>query len=51
MSRPSIMIPVKNLDEQVEIFTDELPEDAADILDILKAEIAPLDLWLRFAVY
>lgn len=28
---------------------DQLPRDAADILDILKAEQAPLNLWLAFA--
>lgn len=37
-------------DEVVEVRVEELPEDAHDILDILMAELAPLDLWLRFAV-
>jgi len=29
---------------------DELPNDAHEIVDILRAEAAPLNLWLRFAV-
>lgn len=37
-------------DEVVEVRTDELPENSDDILDILRAEMAPLSLWLRFAV-
>lgn len=34
----------------MEVRIDEFPDDAHDILDILMAELAPLDLWLRFAV-
>ena len=49
-SRPSLLIPVRASDENVEVFTDELPDDADDILAILQAEIAPLDIWLKFAV-
>lgn len=49
-SRPSLLIPVRASDENVEVFIDELPEDADDILAILQAEIAPLDIWLKFAV-
>jgi RNA polymerase-associated protein CTR9 len=49
-NRPSLLIPVRGSDENVEVFTDELPEDADDILAILQAEIAPLDIWLKFAV-
>ena len=29
---------------------DDLPNDANELLDILKAEYAPLPLWLRFAL-
>ena len=29
---------------------DELPQDAMEIVDILRAEAAPLHLWLCFAV-
>lgn len=46
----SLVIPVKNSDQEVEVFTDELPEDVNDIIDILRAEVAPLDVWLQFAV-
>jgi RNA polymerase-associated protein CTR9 len=42
--------PLIRSDEVVAIKLDELPDDANDILDILRAEMAPLSLWLRFAV-
>ncbi|KAH7315077.1 hypothetical protein KP509_21G032800 [Ceratopteris richardii] len=44
-----VYIPVQNSSEEVRVDLDELPRDAADILDILKAEQAPLNLWLVFA--
>eukprot|EP00638_Chattonella_subsalsa_P008943 CAMPEP_0117751552 /NCGR_PEP_ID=MMETSP0947-20121206/11048_1 /TAXON_ID=44440 /ORGANISM="Chattonella subsalsa, Strain CCMP2191" /LENGTH=1322 /DNA_ID=CAMNT_0005569965 /DNA_START=191 /DNA_END=4159 /DNA_ORIENTATION=- len=50
MDSGSILIPVRGSNEKVEVFCDELPEDVADVIDILKAEIAPLDIWLQFAV-
>lgn len=46
----SILIPVQNSEEVVEVPVDELPEDENDVIDILQAELAPLELWLRFAV-
>jgi hypothetical protein len=46
----ALLIPVKNSDQAVEVFVDELPDDANDIIDILRAEVAPLDVWLQFAV-
>jgi len=46
----SILIPVQGSEEVVEVHVDELPEDVNDVLDILQAEMAPLNLWLRFAV-
>lgn len=42
-------IPVQNSEEEVRVSLDQLPRDATDILDILKAEQAPLDLWLIIA--
>lgn len=42
-------IPVQNSEEEVRVNLDQLPEEAVDILDILKAEQAPLDLWLVIA--
>ncbi|KAJ0403615.1 hypothetical protein ATCC90586_008768 [Pythium insidiosum] len=45
-----LLIPVKNSDQAVEVFSDELPDDVNDIIDILRAELAPLDVWLQFAV-
>ena len=46
----SILIPVYNSDEVVEVSANELPDDEGEVIDILQAELAPLDLWLRFAV-
>ncbi|KAG5006267.1 hypothetical protein JHK85_024809 [Glycine max] len=45
----SVYIPVQNSEEEVRVALDQLPRDASDILDILKAEQAPLDLWLVIA--
>lgn len=45
-----VYIPVQNSEEEVRVSLDQLPRDATDILDILKAEQAPLDLWLIIAV-
>lgn len=49
-SMASVYIPVQNSEEEVRVSLDQLPRDANDILDILKAEQAPLDLWLIIAV-
>ncbi len=45
-----VYIPVQNSSEEVRVDLDLLPRDAVDILDILRAEQAPLNLWLVFAV-
>lgn len=45
-----VYIPVHNSQEEVRVSLDQLPRDATDIVDILKAEQAPLDLWLTIAV-
>lgn len=45
-----VYIPVQNSEEEVRVALDQLPRDASDILDILKAEQAPLHLWLIIAV-
>ncbi|KAH9292159.1 hypothetical protein KI387_042658 [Taxus chinensis] len=44
-----VYIPVQNSEEEVTVELDNLPKDATDILDILKAEQAPLNLWLIIA--
>ncbi|ETV78135.1 hypothetical protein H257_08339 [Aphanomyces astaci] len=49
-TRKSLLIPVHKSDEIVELFTDEFPDDANDIMDILRAEIAPLEVWLSVAI-
>ena len=46
-----VYIPVQGSEEEVRVSLDQLPRDATDILDILKAEQAPLDLWLIIAVF
>ncbi|TDH65202.1 uncharacterized protein CCR75_001522 [Bremia lactucae] len=46
----ALLIPVKNSEQAVEVFVDELPDDVNDIIDILRAEVAPLTVWLQFAV-
>ena len=32
------------------MFVDELPDDVRDLLDLLRAEVAPLVIWHRFAI-
>ncbi|XP_077240968.1 binding protein [Tasmannia lanceolata] len=44
-----VYIPVQNSEEEVRVALDQLPRDATDIIDILKAEQASLDLWLIIA--
>jgi hypothetical protein len=34
----------------VEIFPDELPEDAGELMDVLISEYAPLRIWKSVAV-
>ncbi|GKA80417.1 retrotransposon protein, putative, ty1-copia subclass [Tanacetum coccineum] len=50
MAAASVYIPVQNSEEEVRVALDQLPRDATDILDILKAEQAPLHLWLIIAI-
>ncbi|KAM1173948.1 hypothetical protein TB2_026133 [Malus domestica] len=44
-----VYIPVQNSEEEVMVVLDQLPKEATDIIDILKAEQASLDLWLIIA--
>lgn len=46
----SIKIPIENSNEFVEIFPDELPTDVNDVLEVLRAEFAPLKIWRAVAV-
>ena len=46
----ALLIPIRGSDEVVEVKYTELPDDPTDVIDILKAEMATLDLWLDFAV-
>ncbi|XP_048435400.1 protein CTR9 homolog [Pyrus x bretschneideri] len=44
-----VYVPVQNSEEEVRVVLDQLPKEANDIIDILKAEQASLDLWLIIA--
>lgn len=46
----SILIPVYGVDEVVEVPLDALPDDANDLIDVLKGETASLDVWLQCAL-
>lgn len=45
-----VYVPVQNSEEEVRVVLDQLPKEANDMIDILKAEQASLDLWLIIAV-
>jgi RNA polymerase-associated protein CTR9 len=45
-----ILIPIQGSEEVVEIPINELPKDPNELVDILKAETAPLTIWLKCAV-
>lgn len=46
----SIEIPTRDGSEVVEVFLDELPEEAQEICEILITEEAPIELFKQFAV-
>ncbi|KAJ1630718.1 hypothetical protein T492DRAFT_592674 [Pavlovales sp. CCMP2436] len=46
----SIRIPVFGADEVVEVSLDALPDDANELIDVLKGETATLDVWLHCAL-
>lgn len=46
----SLRVPIVDSTSFVEIFPDELPSDVNDLLDVLKAEYAPLKVWREAAV-
>jgi RNA polymerase-associated protein CTR9 len=49
-SEGPIRIPLENGTDFVEVYPDELPLDVNDIVDVLKAEFAPLKIWRAAAV-
>ncbi|PRP77258.1 hypothetical protein PROFUN_14470 [Planoprotostelium fungivorum] len=51
MADSSLFIPVQNADTVVRVKVSELPTDAEDVLEIMRAETAPLDLWTRLACF
>lgn len=46
----SIEIPTRDGSEVVEVFLDELPEEAEELCEILVAEEASIELFKQFAV-
>ena len=44
-----LFIPVASTDETVAVPVDDLPDEVEDLLDVLRAEEAPLSLWIDFA--
>lgn len=46
----SIEIPVRDSNEVVEVFLDELPADPSEIKAIICEEGAPIELFLHFSV-
>ena len=46
----SILVQISGTNQFVEVFVDELPDDVQDVLDLLRAELAPLEVWHAFAV-
>ncbi len=46
----SIRIPISESSDYVEIFPDELPHDVNSLLDVLRAEYAPLKIWRIAAI-
>ncbi|EEH57634.1 PAF1 complex protein Ctr9, partial [Micromonas pusilla CCMP1545] len=45
----TIYIPIGDTNEAVEVAVNDLPDDEGEILGILQAELAPLDVWLHVA--
>jgi RNA polymerase-associated protein CTR9 len=50
MKKRVILIPVQGSEEAVEVPINDLPKDPNELVDILKAETAPLTIWLKCAV-
>ncbi len=48
-SEVHLFIPVALTDETVAVPVDDLPEEAEDVLNLLRGEEAPLSLWIDFA--
>jgi RNA polymerase-associated protein CTR9 len=46
----TILIPVHQSTEVIEVQISELPDDVGEVQEILMNELAPLEVWLRFAV-
>ena len=41
----SLRIPISSSSDFVEVFPDEIPNDVNSLLDVLRAEYAPLKIW------
>ena len=49
MSSDRLLLPVQGSDEVVEIPFSDLPAQAEDLVDLFKAEVVPLSLWVDTA--
>lgn len=49
-AKHSIVVSIRGRNECVEIFTHELPDDPSTIIDMLRTELAPIDVWCKFAL-
>lgn len=45
-----ITVAVRGRSEVIQIFYHELPEDPSDVIEVLRAELAPLETWCEFAL-
>lgn len=50
MAAMPLSIPIFGSEEEIEIPADELPDDASEIMDILRDERAPPEVWTQIAV-
>mmetsp|Transcript_17683 Transcript_17683/g.55359 ORF Transcript_17683/g.55359 Transcript_17683/m.55359 type:complete len:217 (+) Transcript_17683:81-731(+) len=46
----SIIVPVRGRSDVIEIFLHELPFDPSDVVEMLRSELAPLEIWCEFAM-
>ncbi|EGG16854.1 RNA polymerase II complex component [Cavenderia fasciculata] len=48
-SSPNIYIPIRGSERYVSVSSDNLPS-VKDVIEILRGEVAPLDIWLQIAI-
>lgn len=50
MRSMSLFVPIYGTGDGVRLPLDQLPDDVIAVVDVLRAEAAPLGLWLQLAV-